>query len=98
MHNANRALDLAVTVTSFRCTHAITDLRARLQPFHTVSAARDFDERARLRSGVRARGSSSGVDLVGEGPGDLGGDEGLRARVGIGGRDPGRSLTSEIVK
>jgi hypothetical protein len=48
VHNANRALDLAITVKSSRCTHAITDLRARLQPFHTVALARDFDERARL--------------------------------------------------
>lgn len=48
VHNANRALDLAVTVKSSRCTKAITDLRARIQPFHTVAAARDFDERARL--------------------------------------------------
>ncbi|MGH3670191.1 MAG: hypothetical protein ACRDSH_06090 [Pseudonocardiaceae bacterium] len=46
--NANRALDLAVTVKSSRCTAAISDLRSRIQPFHTVSAARDFDERARL--------------------------------------------------
>jgi hypothetical protein len=46
--NANRALDLAVTVKSSRCAHAITDLRARIQPFHTVTLARDFDERARL--------------------------------------------------
>ncbi|MGH3871122.1 MAG: hypothetical protein ACRDSR_06320 [Pseudonocardiaceae bacterium] len=48
VHNANRALDLAVTVKSSRCTHAITDLRARIQPFHTVAVARDFDERARV--------------------------------------------------
>ncbi|MGH3901787.1 MAG: hypothetical protein ACRDTA_26735 [Pseudonocardiaceae bacterium] len=48
VHNANRALDLAVTVKSSRCTEAITDLRARIQPFHTITAARDFDERARL--------------------------------------------------
>ncbi len=48
VHNANRALDLAVTVKSSRCTKAIIDLRARIQPFHTVAAARDFDERARL--------------------------------------------------
>ncbi|MGH3719727.1 MAG: hypothetical protein ACRDRI_13000 [Pseudonocardiaceae bacterium] len=46
--NANRALDLAITVTSSRCIHAITDLRTRLQPFHTTTLARDFDERARL--------------------------------------------------
>jgi hypothetical protein len=26
----------------------ITDLRARIQPFHAIAAARDFDERARL--------------------------------------------------
>ncbi|MGH3573762.1 MAG: hypothetical protein ACRDRD_22275 [Pseudonocardiaceae bacterium] len=48
VHNANRALDLAVTVKSSRCTEAITDLRARIQPFHTVALARDFDERSRL--------------------------------------------------
>ncbi len=48
VHNANRALDLALTVKSSRCTKAITDLRARIQPFHTIAAARDFDERARL--------------------------------------------------
>ncbi|MGH3855283.1 MAG: hypothetical protein ACRDR6_17670 [Pseudonocardiaceae bacterium] len=46
--NAHRALDLAITVQSSRCTHAITDLRTRLQPFHTTALARDFDERARL--------------------------------------------------
>ncbi|MGH3771966.1 MAG: hypothetical protein ACRDRW_11325 [Pseudonocardiaceae bacterium] len=46
--NAHRALDLALTVTSSRCTHAITDLRTRIQPFHTTALARDFDERARL--------------------------------------------------
>lgn len=46
--NANRALDLAVTVKSSRCTAAISDLRSRIQPFHTVIVARDFDERARL--------------------------------------------------
>jgi hypothetical protein len=48
VHNANRALDLAITVTSSRCTLAIADLRARIRPFHTVALARDFDERARL--------------------------------------------------
>jgi len=48
VHNANRALDLAVTVKSSPCTKAITDLRARFQPFHIVAAARDFDERAHL--------------------------------------------------
>jgi len=48
VHNAHRALDLAITVKSSRCIHAITELRARLQPFHTVTLARDFDERARL--------------------------------------------------
>jgi hypothetical protein len=45
---ANRALDLAVTVKSSRCTTAISDFQARIQPFHTVAVARDFDERARL--------------------------------------------------
>ncbi|MGH3771963.1 MAG: hypothetical protein ACRDRW_11310 [Pseudonocardiaceae bacterium] len=48
IHNAHRALDLAITVQSSRCTHAITDLRTRLQPFHTVTLARDFNERAHL--------------------------------------------------
>lgn len=48
VHNANRALDLSVTVKSSRCTAAIADLRAHIAPFHTVAAARDFDERARL--------------------------------------------------
>ncbi len=48
VHRAHRALDLTLTVTSSRCTHAITDLRTRLQPFHTLALARDFDERARL--------------------------------------------------
>lgn len=33
VHNANRALDPAVTVKSSRCTEAITDLRDRIQPF-----------------------------------------------------------------
>ncbi|MGH3977559.1 MAG: hypothetical protein ACRDRZ_00930 [Pseudonocardiaceae bacterium] len=47
VHNANRALDLAVTVQSSRCKQAVTDLRVRIQPFHTVAAARDFDDRAR---------------------------------------------------
>lgn len=48
VHHANHALELAMTVKSSRCTTAISDLRARIQPFHTVAAARDFDERARL--------------------------------------------------
>jgi hypothetical protein len=48
VHNAHQALDLTLTVKSSRCTNAITDLRTRIQPFHTVAAARDFDERARL--------------------------------------------------
>jgi hypothetical protein len=48
VYNANRALDLAVTVKSSRCIHAITDLRTRIQPFYTVALARDFEERARL--------------------------------------------------
>ncbi|MGH3924546.1 MAG: hypothetical protein ACRDTT_17085 [Pseudonocardiaceae bacterium] len=37
VHNANRALDLAVTVKSSRCTEAITELRVRIQPFHAVA-------------------------------------------------------------
>lgn len=49
--NAHRALDLAITVQSSRCTHAITDLRTRLQPFHTVALARDFNDRAHLALG-----------------------------------------------
>ncbi|MGH4001652.1 MAG: hypothetical protein ACRDTJ_29790 [Pseudonocardiaceae bacterium] len=52
VHNANRALDLAVTVKSSRCTEAITELRVRIQPFHAVAIARDFDERARLALAV----------------------------------------------
>jgi hypothetical protein len=48
VHHAHRALDLAVTVQSYRRTQAITDLRARLQPFRTVTLAPDFNERARL--------------------------------------------------
>ena len=46
--HAHRALDLTLTVKSSRCTTAVSDLRVRIQPFHTVTAARDFDERARL--------------------------------------------------
>jgi hypothetical protein len=48
IHHAHRALDLTLTVKSSRCTTAVSDLRTRIQPFHTVTAARDFDERARL--------------------------------------------------
>jgi hypothetical protein len=48
VNHASRALDLALTVKSSRCTTAIHDLRTRIQPFRTMSAARDFDERARL--------------------------------------------------
>jgi hypothetical protein len=48
VHNANRTLNLAVTVKSSRCTKVITDLRDRIQPFHTVATARDFDKRARF--------------------------------------------------
>lgn len=48
LHHAHRALDLTLTVKSSRCTTAVSDLRARIQPFHTVTAARDFDERACL--------------------------------------------------
>jgi len=48
VHHAHRALDLTLTVKSSRCATAVSDLRARLQPFHTVTTARDFDERARL--------------------------------------------------
>jgi hypothetical protein len=48
VHHAHRALDLTLTVTSSRATHALTDLRTRLRPFHTLTLARDFDERAHL--------------------------------------------------
>ncbi len=48
LHHAHQALDLTVTVKSSRCTAAITDLRASIQPFRTVPTARDFDEQARL--------------------------------------------------
>lgn len=48
VHHAHRALDLTLTLTSSRATHALTDLRTRLRPFHTLALARDFDERAHL--------------------------------------------------
>jgi hypothetical protein len=46
VHNAEQALDLAVTVKSSRCAEAVADLRARIRPFHGVTAAREFDDRA----------------------------------------------------
>lgn len=48
VHNANQALDLAISVKSSRCVAAINDLRVRFRPFHLIAAARDFDEQARL--------------------------------------------------
>lgn len=48
LHHANRAVDLTVQVKSSRCTEAVADLRARIQPFHAVATAREFDERARV--------------------------------------------------
>jgi len=48
VHNAEQALDLAVTVKSSRCAAAIADLRTRIRPFHGVTAAREFDDRARV--------------------------------------------------
>ncbi len=59
VHHAHWALDLAVTVTSSRCPQAITDLRARIQPFHTMPVARDFDERARLALATNHQTSSA---------------------------------------
>ncbi|MGH3694602.1 MAG: hypothetical protein ACRDRX_11565 [Pseudonocardiaceae bacterium] len=60
VHKAHRALDLALTVTSSCCTHAITELRTRIRPFHTVALARDFDERARLTLTRRAGSGNPG--------------------------------------
>jgi len=45
VHNAEH-LDPAVTVKSSRCAEAVADLRARIRPFHGVTAAREFDDRA----------------------------------------------------
>jgi hypothetical protein len=58
VHNANKALDLAVMVKSSRCTAAITDLQSRLRPFQTIGAVRDFDERVRIALSTAATGAA----------------------------------------
>ncbi len=52
---------LVVTVKSSRCTKAITGLRVRIQPFHTLAVAHDFDERAASPWRLAARPHPSGV-------------------------------------
>ncbi|HEU0086716.1 MAG TPA: hypothetical protein VFQ77_03560 [Pseudonocardiaceae bacterium] len=44
---AHRAVNLSTTVQSSRCLDAVRDLRSRIQPYHGVTAAREFDDRAR---------------------------------------------------
>jgi hypothetical protein len=44
---AHRAVDLSTTVKSSRCLDAVRDLRSRISPFRSVTAAREFDDRAR---------------------------------------------------
>lgn len=44
---AHRAIDLSTTVQSSRCIVAVRDLRSRISPYRTVTAAREFDDRAR---------------------------------------------------
>lgn len=44
---AHRAVDLCSTVKSSRCVVAVRDLRHHLIPYRNVSAAREFDDRAR---------------------------------------------------
>lgn len=44
---AHRTVDLSTTVQSSRCTAAVRDLQARINPYRTVTAAREFDDRAR---------------------------------------------------
>ncbi|MGH3939139.1 MAG: hypothetical protein ACRDTG_10995 [Pseudonocardiaceae bacterium] len=43
----HRALDLSTTVESSRCVAAVRDLRSRISPYRTLTAAREFDDRAR---------------------------------------------------
>ncbi|MGH3929631.1 MAG: hypothetical protein ACRDTF_06605 [Pseudonocardiaceae bacterium] len=42
-----QAVDLSTTVQSSRCIEAVRDLRTRISPYQTLSATRDFDDRAR---------------------------------------------------
>ncbi|MGH3797160.1 MAG: hypothetical protein ACRDSP_19990 [Pseudonocardiaceae bacterium] len=44
---AHRAVDLSTNVQSSRCLTAVRDLRSRISPYRTVTAAREFDDRAR---------------------------------------------------
>jgi len=44
---AHRAIDLSITVESSRCIAAVRDLRSRIGPYRAVTAAREFDDRAR---------------------------------------------------
>lgn len=44
---AHRAVDLSATVQSSRCLAALRDLRFHISPYRSVSAVREFDERAR---------------------------------------------------
>lgn len=43
---AHRAVDLSTTVESSRCLAAVRDLRSRISLYRTVTAAREFDDRA----------------------------------------------------
>lgn len=44
---AHRAIDLSTTVQSSRCLAAVRDLRYRIHPYRTLTAAREFDDHAR---------------------------------------------------
>lgn len=44
---AHRAVDLSTSVQSSRCLAAVRDLRSRISPYRAVTAAREFDDRAR---------------------------------------------------
>ena len=47
LHAAHRAVDLSTTVQSSRCVAAVRDLQSRISPYHTITSAREFDDRAR---------------------------------------------------
>jgi hypothetical protein len=47
LHAAHRAVDLSTTVQSSRCIADVRDLQARISPYRSIAAAREFDVRAR---------------------------------------------------
>lgn len=47
LHAAHRAVDLSTTVQSSRCIADVRDLQARISPYRSIAAAREFDIRAR---------------------------------------------------